>query len=55
MLTDQPGRWFAVLVFAPWLWWRGHVHHDASLIALAALLFVWDAMWLICAAPRQVR
>ena len=51
-ITDQPGRWFAVIGFAPWLCWRGMVHRDESLITLAMLLFVWDAMWLMCAAPR---
>ena len=39
-----------MITLATWLWWRGHIQRDASLIALAALLFVWDAVWLLCAA-----
>jgi hypothetical protein len=54
-LTDQPGRWFAVLCFAPYLWWRGHVHRDPSLMGLAVLLFVWDSVWLAIAAPRCMK
>jgi hypothetical protein len=54
MWTDQPGRWFAVLVFSPWLWWRGCVHRDVSLLILAFLPFGWDTLWLLFAAPREL-
>ena len=51
-LTDQPGRWMAVLVFAPMLLWRGCLHRDPWIVAFAGLLFGWDALWLAFAAPR---
>lgn len=46
--TDQPGRWCAVCVFAPWLMCRAVVHQDAGIAAFAALLFSWDLYWLAC-------
>ena len=53
MFTDQPGRWLAVLVFAPLLLQRGILHDDVFIIAFACMLFVWDLTWLIVAKPKR--
>ena len=52
-LTDQPGRWAAVCVFAPWLLWRGAVHGDVGIAAFSVLLFSWDLYWLVVMPPRR--
>ena len=53
-LNDQPGRWLAVTVFAPILWWRGWLHGDAFIIGFSVLLFFWDAFWLVMLPPRAL-
>jgi hypothetical protein len=49
--SDQPGRLCAVCVFAPWLLYRGIVHHDATIAGFSLLLFSWDLYWLFAKAP----
>lgn len=43
VLTDQPLRWVAVLLFAPLLVWRGVVHGDPFVILFGVGLGVVDA------------
>lgn len=50
--TDQPGRWLAVLVFAPLIFYKGLRYKDKFLIAFALILFLWDAYWLMTQPPR---
>ena len=51
-ITDQPGRWLAVLVFAPLLLWRGRQNHDRVVVGFACLLFTYDAWWLMFRAAK---
>lgn len=51
LLTDQPGRLFAIIVFAPCLIYKGVVYNDTVLLVLGFLLLVWDLYWLIFKEP----
>ena len=56
-INDQPGRIFAVLVFAPILLYKGFVtyKYDYSLIFLGTILFLWDLFWIVYAHPRTTK
>merc|ERR1711900_19685 len=53
--NDQPGRFLALCVFGPLLLWRGMIHEDLFVIGFGALLIIWDAFWILTAAPRQAQ
>ena len=53
MITDQPGRIFAVLVFGPILLLKGKSYNDIVLLILGALLIVWDLYWLLWKKPVE--
>ena len=50
-ITDQPGRVFAVFIFAPILFYKGVKYKDNLLIILGRLLFLYDLFWLIFKKP----
>ena len=39
---DQPVRYAAVLIFAPFIFWKGWQYDDIYLMSFAVGLFVWD-------------
>jgi hypothetical protein len=53
MFTDQIGRYFAVLIFAPLLVYKGQIYGDDELVGLGVLLFVWDLYWMLFREPKQ--
>ena len=48
---DQPVRYAAVLLFAPYILWKGVQYKDPPLIAFAIGLFVWDLYCIVFRAP----
>ena len=50
-ITDQPGRVFAILFFAPLLIYKGYVYNDKYLIFLGSILFLWDLYLIINYRP----
>lgn len=52
IVTDQPGRVFAVIVFAPYLVYRGIVYRDKLLTILGAALFLYEMFWLLSKPPK---
>lgn len=52
MVTDQPGRVLAVLVFGPLLIFKGRALGDLFIFWFGVLLVVWDLYWLLYRAPR---
>ena len=54
IVTDQPVRWLAVTVFAPFLFWRGSIHNDVTIMLFAMLLFLYDSLWLLLAEPKHM-
>ena len=53
-ISDQPGRVFAIVVFAPLLIYKGSVYNDSWLIILGLLLFFWDLYWIIYYPPKVI-
>ena len=53
-LTDRPGRYFAIFIFAPTLLYCGitvRPHYSSIsnvLILLSILLFVYEMFWICC-------
>tara|TARA_B100001564_G_scaffold349937_1_gene353680 strand:- start:2143 stop:2313 length:171 start_codon:yes stop_codon:yes gene_type:complete len=54
MITDQYGRLFAVLVFAPYLIYSGYKHNDKILCLLGLLLFVYELFWICNKGPQVI-
>lgn len=52
IVTDQPGRIFAVIIFAPYLVYRGLVYRDTLLTMLGLALFLYELFWLLSQPPR---
>jgi len=46
-ISDQPGRFLAVFVFAPFIIYKGNIYKDNYLIMFGILLFFWDLYWII--------
>jgi len=40
--NDQPMRYAAVLLFAPYIFWKGMHYDDIYLMAFGVGLFAWD-------------
>ena len=53
-LTDQPGRIFAIFIFAPFLIYKGYIYKDCTLILLGTLLFIWDLYWILNHPPKNI-
>ena len=54
VLTDQPGRILAVIVFGPTLIYKGvHYNNDWFLIGFGCVLIVWDLFWLLFHQPKR--
>lgn len=51
MITDQPGRILAVILFAPILIYKGYLYSDIFLVFFGILLFIWDLYWLLWKEP----
>ena len=52
--TDQPGRIFAIFIFAPLLIYKGYIYNDYILILLGILLFIWDLYWILNYPPKNI-
>ena len=53
IVTDQPGRVFAVVIFAPYLAYRGFIHRDTLLAVLGVALFLYEMFWLLSKPPKM--
>lgn len=53
IVTDQPGRVFAVIVFAPYLVYRGLAHRDTLIIVFGVVLFLYEMFWLLSRPPKM--
>jgi hypothetical protein len=53
IVTDQPGRIFAVIIFAPYIVCRGLTHRDTLLIVLGVTLFLYEMFWLLSKPPKM--
>ena len=53
-INDQPGRYFAILIFAPFLIYKSCLYNDKSLLFLGILLFTWDLYWIINNPPKSI-
>ena len=54
IITDQPGRVLAILVFAPYLVKAGIDYKDKFLLFLGILLFIWDLFWIIMYPSKKI-
>lgn len=61
IVSEQPGRVFAVLVLAPVMLWMGmavqrgdHTQRIGTVLMVFAVLFaLYELFWLSCATPRR--
>ena len=51
-ITDQPGRYFAILYFSPLLIYKSYYYNDNFLFIFGILLFSWDLFWVINYPPK---
>lgn len=53
-ITDQPGRVFAIIVLAPYLFYLGKKHNDQSLAVIGFVFFFYEIYWVSFAKPRTI-
>ena len=53
-ITDQPGRFLAVLVFGPLLIYKGNRFNDIFLVIFGFLLIFYDLFWIINYPSKKI-
>lgn len=51
-ISDQPGRFLAVTVFAPTILHKAWIYKDVQMGVFGVMLWVWDMYWLLNKNPR---
>ena len=52
-ISDQPGRFVAVFVVAPILFFKGKHYKDWFILIFAIVLFLWDLFWILRRPPVE--
>ena len=50
---EQPGRVFGALIFSPYLFYKGWVYGDESLLVWSVLLFIYELCWICYYDPEK--
>ena len=53
--TDQPVRYMTVLIFAPYIIWKGYATSDILLLAFGIGLLVWDLYCILRKSPVRLQ
>jgi tryptophan-rich sensory protein len=53
--TDQPVRYMAVIVFAPYIIWKGYTTSDVLLLSFGVGLLVWDLYCILKKSPIKLQ
>ncbi len=54
LISEQPGRIFAILVIGPYLIYKGYKFRDNILIYLGILFILYELFWIINYDPKTI-
>tara|TARA_Y100000768_G_scaffold151640_2_gene113376 strand:- start:47 stop:220 length:174 start_codon:yes stop_codon:yes gene_type:complete len=52
--SDQPGRCFAIILFAPYLIYSGYRYKDRLLFFFGIIFFNYELFWVIFFDPKNI-
>ena len=53
-ISDQPGRFFAILLFGPFLIYCGYKYKDFLLFFLGIIFIIYELFWVIFYDPKNI-
>ena len=54
-ISEQPGRYFAVIVVGPVLIYKG-IHYDDYLLLVFGIIFmIYEMLWIQFAKPKEIK
>tara|TARA_B100000787_G_scaffold170105_1_gene164046 strand:- start:11160 stop:11381 length:222 start_codon:yes stop_codon:yes gene_type:complete len=53
-ISEQPGRFFAILLFAPYLIYCGYKYKDPLLFFLGIIFIIYELFWVIFFDPKNI-
>ena len=53
-ISDQPGRFFAILLFGPFLIYCGYKYEDFLLFFLGIIFIIYELFWVIFFDPKNI-
>ncbi len=53
-ITEQPGRYFAILFLGPYLIYTGKKYHDKILFYIGILFIIYELFWIIYYKPKTI-
>ena len=54
IITDQPGRVFAIIFLAPFLINCGYKYDNVLLILIGIIFFIYELFWIIFYEPKKI-
>jgi len=52
--SEQPGRYFAILLFAPYLIYCGYKYKDPLLFISGIVFIIYELFWVIFVEPKNI-
>jgi len=52
--SEQPGRYFAILLFGPFLMYCGYKYKDFLLFLLGIIFIIYELLWVIFFDPKKI-
>jgi hypothetical protein len=52
--SEQPGRYFAILLFGPFLIFCGYKYKDLLLLLLGIIFIIYELFWIIFFDPKNI-
>ena len=53
-ITEQPGRYMALILFSPMILCKGIKYNDNFLIIFSVVLFFWELLWITKYEPKYI-
>jgi len=54
ILTDLPGRIFAVIFLGPFFIYKGIIYNDIIFILLGIIFILYELFWIVCHKPNKI-
>ena len=54
ILTDQPGRLFAVIILGPFFIYKGIIYNDIIFVLLGIIFILYELFWIINYKPNNI-
>tara|TARA_B100001564_G_C20083568_1_gene421606 strand:- start:148 stop:336 length:189 start_codon:yes stop_codon:yes gene_type:complete len=54
ILTDQPGRIFAVIFLGPFFIYKGIIYNDIIFILLGIIFILYELFWIVSHKPNKI-